>query len=172
MFKHIKQTFNKILWKQAHKMIAANYVKECARLAGDDNYKLLEYLKPSIEPICLFVTITTEDDKGRVADGDFVTVNNDHGESWVLAFDDYVHAEEVCDEYEKVVGVRPMPRKTTAESIYSQEAPVMGAICCKYDGTTIETHKYVYRTLIREMYMKARLKQARTNELRKRLDNE
>jgi hypothetical protein len=56
--------------------------------------------------------------------------------------------------------------------VFSQEAPIMGALCCKSDGTVIETHKSVYRTLIKAMHMKQKLQTARANELRKRMEQD
>jgi hypothetical protein len=172
MFKNIKKTIDGFIADQAHKVIGRAYVKQCKRMADGDDIKFRDYLMPSIEPICLFVNVDRVDKRGLVEDGEFVSVQTPHDESWILTFDDYVHAEEMATEYENATGFRPMPRKTVCASVFTQEAPVMGALCCKSDGTVIETHKSVYRTLIKAMYMKQKLQQARANELRKRMEQD
>jgi hypothetical protein len=172
MFKNIKKTIDGFIADQAHKVIGRSYVKQCKRMADGDDIKFRDYLLPSIEPICLFVNVDTIDKRGLVEDGEFVSVQTPHNESWILTFDDYVHAEEMAAEYEKATGFRPMPRKTVCASVFTQEAPIMGALCCKSDGIVIETHKSVYRTLITAIHMKQKLQTARANELRKRMEQD
>jgi hypothetical protein len=172
MFKSIKESIKTIVIEKANKMIAKAYVKQCQQLADGDDMKLRDYLMPPTQPICLFVKIDKTDGDGTVLDGEFVVVKDQNDAQWVLTFDDYIHAGKVCDQYEKVTGTRPAALRTSPESVFTQEHPVMGAICCKVDGTEIETHKGVWRTLYKAMIIKARLEKARANELRKRMEQD
>lgn len=168
MFKSIKDAVGRIILKQSEKVIARTYVRQCERLADGDDIKLQDYMKPNMLPICLFTNIEEEKD-GVVILGEFVSVRNEFDEEWVLAFDDYVHANEMAEQYLEIAGHRAEPRKTAAYTIFTHGAPIMGAYMCKTDGTLIETPSSVYQALYRAMVMKERLKQARVNELAKRM---
>lgn len=160
----IRLGFGKYIANTTEKLMAKAYVRQCQKLAGDDEMKLADYLKPSIEPICLWSSVEKINDKGQVELGDFVVIVNEFQEHWILAFDDYVHAQEMADLYTEMTKEPVFIHPTSAICIFTQEAPVMGAQCCKTDGAVIETPKSVYRTLYRHF-----LKRQRKEELLKRL---
>jgi hypothetical protein len=164
MFKSIKDAVGSIILKQAEKVIARTYVRQCEKLADGDEMKLQDYMKPSMDPICLWSSVEKINDKGQVELGDFVVIVNEFQEHWILAFDDYVHAKEMADLYTEMTKEPVLIHPTSAICIFTQEAPVMGAQCCKTDGAVIETPKSVYRTLYRHF-----LKRQRKIELQKRL---
>lgn len=160
----IRVGFGKYIANTTEKLIAQTYVRQCKRLSKNDEMKLADYLKPSMEPICLWSSVEKINDKGLVQLGDFVVIVNEFQEHWILAFDDMVHAKEMADLYTEMTKEPVYIHPTSAMCIFTQEAPVMGAQCCKTDGTVIETPKSVYRTLYRHF-----LKKQRKEELMKRL---
>lgn len=171
MFKHIKRAVGKAILKQTEKVIAQAYVRQCEKLAEGDDMKFNDYLKPNMLPICLFKSITKEVD-GVVMDGEFVCVRNEFDEEWVLAFDTYVHANEMAEQYLEIAGHKVEARKTPATHIFTHSAPIMGASMCKVDGTLIETPSSVYRTLYKALVTSERFKQARVDELKKRMEED
>jgi hypothetical protein len=171
MFKQIKLVLGTAIFKQTEKVIARAYVRQCEKLADGDEIKFNDYLKPSMLPICLFTSITEEKDD-IVLDGEFVCVRNEFDEEWVLTFDDYVHANEMAEQYLEIAGHKVEARKTPAPYIFTHSAPIMGASMCKTDGTVVETPSTVYRAIYKDIVTSERFKQARANELKKRMEKE
>lgn len=168
ILKALNKKFQMALYKHTEKLIARAYVRQCERLANGDDMKLKDYMMPPANPICLFASIEKEAENGDVELGEFISIRNEFDEEWVLTFDDYVHANDMAEQYLKITGQKAEPRRTSSMTIYTHEAPIMGASCCKTDGTVIETPSSVYKALIHAMVIKQRLKQARVNELKKR----
>ena len=168
MINKITNAFKRYTLVTAEKVIAKSYVRQCEKLAEGDDMKLADYLRPSVEPICLFTKVDKVDDNGHVVLGEFVCVRNEYDEEWILTFDDYVHAKEMAEMYTEMTNTSCSIYKTSAMCIFTQEAPIMGASCCKTDGMVIETPKRVYRTLYKAHVIRERLRKARVAELKKR----
>jgi len=168
ILKCLNKKFQLALYKHTEKLMARAYVRQCERLADGDEIKLKDYMMPPTHPICLFASIEKETENGDVELGEFVSIRNEFDEEWVLTFDDYGHANEMAEQYLKISGHKAEARRTSSASVFTQEAPIMGASCCKTDGTVIETPSSVYKTLIHAMIIKQKLQIARTNELKKR----
>lgn len=168
MFKFFSNAFKRYTLTVAERVIAKSYVRQCEKLANGDNIKLNDYLRPSMNPICLWHSVEKFNEAGQVELGDFIVVVNEHQEHWVLTFDDWVHAKEMAELYTQMTNEPVQIHPTSAVSIFTQEAPVMGASCCKTDGVVIETPKSVYRTLYTAMFMREKLRLARIQELEKR----
>jgi hypothetical protein len=168
MINKVKDALKRQLLVTTEKLIAKAYVRQCQRLADGDDMKLADYLRPSTEPICLWHSVEKLNDKGHVELGDFVVVVNEHQEHWVLTFDDYVHANEMAELYTQMTKQPVQIHPTSAVCVFTQEAPVMGASCCKTDGIVIETPSSVYRALYKAQHIRNKLRQARKVELEKR----
>lgn len=168
ILKCLNKKFQLALYKHTEKLIARAYVRQCERLADGDEMKLKDYMMPPTHPICLFASIEKETENGDVELGEFISIRNEFNEEWVLTFDDYGHANEMAEQILQITGNKAEARRTSSMTIYTHEAPIMGASCCKTDGTVIETPSSVYKAIIHAMIVKQRLKQARINELAKR----